>query len=709
MSLGTLRRRTEDGIAVIEIDNPPVNALAQPVRAGLLEAIVAADADAAVSAIVIHGAGRCFVAGADIREFDAPPRAPLLNDVLLRLEGCTRPVVAALHGAALGGGLELALASHYRCATADASLGLPEVKLGLLPGSGGTQRLPRLVGTAVALEMMLSGAPVSAARAQALGILDRLVDGPDGLGGGIRYARELVTQGAPPRRLRERPVDRTGLDPEFFSAQRARLAPQSSELLAPGYIIECVEAAVNQPFDAALALSRRRFEECRTSVAARSLRHLFFAERPGVPPGRAAALPVNSVAVIGSGTMGAGIAISLATSGHNVVLVDPDATARESGLARVAATIGSSAAKGHLNQADAAAAIGRVSGAGDLEAAAPADLVIEAVFESMAVKQDVFRGLDRICRPDTVLATNTSTLDIDTIGAATRRPEWVVGMHFFSPANIMRLVEIGKGRATGPTAIATALAVARRMGKLGIVVGNCFGFVGNRMLYAYGRENQLMLLEGASPTEVDAALKAFGMAMGPNAVGDLAGLDVGYRIRRERKNPPADPRYFRVADALVEAGRLGQKSGRGAFRYEPGSRQPLPDPEVEALIAAEAARLGVRRRRMSDHEIVERCIYALINEGARLLAEGISTSAGDIDAIWCNAYGFPRLRGGPMFHADTIGLRVVLAGIGRYAKEHGAHDWTPAPLLAELAGRGSTFAEWDRSRAAPQAPPEAGQ
>jgi 3-hydroxyacyl-CoA dehydrogenase len=705
MTAGEVRRTTEDGIAVVVIDNPPVNALAQPVRAAFLEAIVAADADPAVRAIVIHGVGRFFVAGADIREFDAPPCAPLLNDVLLRLEACSKPVVAALHGAALGGGLELALASHYRCATADTSLGLPEVKLGLLPGSGGTQRLPRLVGPAVALEMMLRGTPIGAARARTLGILDRLLEEPDAVGGAVRYARELVAAAAPPRRLRERSVERTGLDPGLFAAARARVAALSPRLPAPGFIIECVEAAVTQPFDAALALSRRLFEECRTSVASQSLRHLFFAERPRAPAGTpAAARAVRRVAVIGAGTMGSGIAVSLATSGHEVLLIEPQAAALEAGLKRLATTLEAAAAKGRLGATDAATAIGRVTGHGDLAAAAPADLVIEAVFESMAVKQDVFRALDRICRPDATLATNTSTLDVDAIAAATGRPASVIGMHFFSPAHVMRLVEIVKGRATGPETIATALAVTRRMGKLGVVVGNCFGFVGNRMLYAYGRENQLLLLEGASPADIDAALRSFGMAMGPNAVGDLAGLDVGYRVRRERKDLPDDPRYYRVADALVEAGRLGQKTGRGAFRYQPGSREPLPDPEVEALIATEAARLGATRRRIGAAEIVARCVDALINEGARLLGEGIAASAADIDAIWCNGYGFPRERGGPMFHADTIGLEAVLAAIERHAQEQGPRDWTPAPLLAELARRHSSFAEWDRNQAAARDP-----
>ena len=406
------------------------------------------------------------------------------------------------------------------------------------------------------------------------------------------------------------------------------------------------------------------------------------------------------MAVIGAGTMGSGIAVSLATSGHSVVLIDQDPAVVQAGLGRATTTIESSAQKGRINGADAAAAIARISGTHELAAVAPADLVIEAVFESMSVKQEVFQTLDRLCRDDTILATNTSTLDVDAIAASTSRPQQVVGMHFFSPANVMRLVEIVRGRTSGPEVVATAMAVTRRMGKVGVVVGNCFGFVGNRMLYAYGRENQLMLLEGASPSQIDAALKSFGMAMGPNAVGDLAGLDVGYRVRRERKDGSADPRYYRVADLLVEAGRLGQKSGRGAFRYEQGSRSPLPDPEVEALIAAESARLGIRRRTIADEEIVDRCIYALVNEGAAILGERIAASAADVDVIWCNGYGFPRRRGGPMFHADTVGLAKVLTGIKRISGEQGAQFWTPAPLLVELAARGSSFAEWDQGQLA---------
>jgi 3-hydroxyacyl-CoA dehydrogenase len=416
----------------------------------------------------------------------------------------------------------------------------------------------------------------------------------------------------------------------------------------------------------------------------------------------AAPHPVEQVAVLGAGTMGAGIAISLATAGYRVTLIDPKPAAREAGLGRVRSIIEAAATKGRLTTEAAAAALGRVADAGELERVRGAELVIEAVFENMQVKQDVFRALDALADPGTVLATNTSTLDVDAIAGVTARPAAVLGMHFFSPANIMRLVEIVRGRATSAAALATALAVTERMGKLGIVVGNCFGFVGNRMLYAYGRESQLMLLEGASPAEIDAALREFGMAMGPNAVGDLAGLDVGYSVRRERKDRPDDPRWYRVFDVLVEAGRLGQKNGRGVYRYEPGSREPLPDPEVDALIAAEAARLGVARRPIGREEIVGRCVHALINEGAALLGEGIAASAADIDAIWCNGYGFPRARGGPMAYADRIGLPRVLATVEGYARTQGERWWRPAPLLVALARSNASFGAWRRPQAAPE-------
>jgi 3-hydroxyacyl-CoA dehydrogenase len=680
-----------EGVAVIVIDHAPVNALAQPVRASLLAAVEAAQADPAVRAMVIHGAGRHFVAGADIHEFDQEPRAPLLNDVLLRIEAATKPVIAALHGAVLGGGLELALACHYRVAAPDLSLGLPEIRLGLIPGSGGTQRLPRLIGAAPALERMLSGDSIDLGRALALGIVDA-EGGGDVLEFACRFAREVEPADLPGRRLCNRAVPGGCPDPAWVARETAAAKRKFPGVESVDAIVESVTAACTEPFAEALSRSRRRFEECRLSEASRGLRHLFFAERE--PPSAAAPREVRTVGVVGSGTMGAGIAANLATAGFAVTLVDSDERALAAGMERVRGVLGASVEKGRLDAAAAAAAGARIRTARGIQALAEADLVIEAVFESLAVKREVFAQLGACAAPGAVLATNTSTLDIDAIAHAAGRPGDVVGMHFFSPAHIMRLVEIVRGRATRAPVIATARLVARRMGKLGIVVGNCFGFVGNRMLYAYGRENQLLLLEGASPAQIDAALEGFGMAMGPNAVGDLAGLDVGYRVRRERKDLPADPCYYRVADLLVEAGRLGQKTGRGAYSYPDGARRRVPDPEVEAMIAAEAQRLRIERRAISDEEICRRCLFALINEGARLLGEGIAAVSGDIDAIWCNGYGFPRFRGGPMFYADSLGLAAVRDGVLQYAQTLGTEYWTPAPLLETLGRSGGTFQTW---------------
>lgn len=683
---------------MLSIEHPPVNALAQPVRVALLEAVIAAEADSTVSALVIQGLGRHFVAGADIREFDLDPKAPLLNDVLLRIEACAKPVVAAIHGSALGGGFELALACHYRIASTDASFGMPEIRLGLLPGSGGTQRLPRLVGAAPALSIMLSGDSFGVGRAVELGIVDRVVE-PSGLAAAaLDFAAQRAALGTAPRRLRDLKVPGGSLDSSATAKERAAALRKFPGVRSVDAIIECIEAASNQEFDAGLALSRRRFEECRKSDASRALRHLFFAERDSRPG--AEAREVREVGVLGAGTMGAGIAISLATAGYRVTLVDTNEAALSKGIDRLTSTLRAAAEKGRMDAPTAEAAIARVRPAATLEGLAGADLVIEAVFESLSVKRDVFAQLGRICRPGAVLASNTSTLDMDAIAEASGLPAEVVGMHFFSPANIMRLVEIVRGAKSAPDVIATAQAVTRRMGKLGVVVGNCFGFVGNRMLYAYGRENQFLMLEGAAPAQVDAALEAFGMAMGPNAVGDLAGLDVGYRVRRERKDLPDDPRYYRVADLLVESGRLGQKTGRGAYTYPQGSRRPERDAEVEAMIVAESTRLGIARRAISDDEIRERCLFALINEGALLLEHGIAASPGDIDAIWCNGYGFPRYRGGPMCYADALGVPVVLAGVRRFADALGAGYWKPAPLLESIAAAGDTFQGWAGRRAA---------
>ena len=685
----SIRIRDEGGIGVVEIDHPPVNALARPVRAALLEAVDRLATDPAVRAIVFHGCGRHFIAGADVREFDDPPAEPYLPELLNRIEALDKPVIAALHGTTLGGGAELALACHYRCATADLSFGFPEIKLGLLPGAGGTVRLPRLIGIRRSLELMTSGTPVGYPAARELGLVDHALPG-DALAGALAFARASVAAGTAPRRTTDLAMPAPE-SPTVFAEARAALAAAARRVPASEAIIAAVEAAVALPWREALAVARERFDACRRSTESRALRHLFFAERVPAPVGTPH--PVATLGVVGAGTMGSGIAIAAATAGLEVTLVDAQEAALAAGLERVARHFGDAHRKGRIDAAAAAAATARVRGATTLAALAAVDLVIEAVFESLEVKRAVFVELGRLCRRDAVLATNTSTLDVDAIAAASGRAGDVVGMHFFSPAHVMRLLEIVRGRDTAPTVLATAFALGKRLGKLGVVVGNGFGFVGNRMLYAYGREKELMMLEGATPAEVDRALEAFGMAMGPNAVGDLAGLDVGYAVRRGWRDRPDDPRFYRVSDLLVEHGRLGQKNGRGFYRYEPGARRGTPDPEVDALIRAEAARLGIARRTVGADEIVERCTLALIDEGFRLLEEGIAARASDIDLVWCHGYGFPRERGGPMCYADTLGLERVLERIRSYAATCGPRYWTPAAGLERLAHDGGRLAD----------------
>jgi 3-hydroxyacyl-CoA dehydrogenase len=685
-----LRIERAGEIAVVAIDNPPVNALSLAVRQGLLAAILELDADASARAIVLHGAGRLFVAGADVREFDQPPASPLLPELLDRLEACGKPVIAALHGAVLGGGAELALACHYRCGTADLRLGFPEVKLGLIPGAGGTLRLPRLVGVKSALDLMTSGEPVGLGTASALGLIDIIIE-REPLEGAVAYARDLLAAGANVRRVRDRPVPQAaGASTAFFQAYRASLPRALRKTMAAEHIVQAVESTVTLPFDAAAARTRELFEACRASTESKALRHLFFAERPARP---AASLvrPVASVGVVGAGTMGCGIALAFAQAGIEVTVFDANTSALASGLERLRTMLDSAVQKGRLSDEAAVQAHSRLRPGGSLNDLGRADLIVEAVFESMAVKEQVFRELGAICKPEALLATNTSTLDIDIIANASGRAPNVVGMHFFSPAHVMRLVEVVRGSASAPDSVATAIAVTQRIGKIGVTVGNCFGFAGNRMLQPYGREKESMLLEGATPEQIDRALEQFGMAMGPNAVGDLAGLDIGASARREWKHRPDDARYYRISDLLVERGRLGQKSGRGFYRYEGQDRRPLPDPEVTELIHAEARRLGVPQREIADREIVERCVFALVNEGAHILEEGVAQRAADLDVIWCNGYGFPRTRGGPMFYADTVGLRYVLESIERYGREHGERYWAAAPLLARLAREGGRF------------------
>ena len=677
-------------VSVITIDNPPVNALSLAVRQELMAQFERAESDATTASIVLMCAGRTFIAGADIREFDLPSREPHLPDVVARIEASRKPVLAAVHGTALGGGLEVAMGCHYRLADRESSLGLPEVKLGLLPGATGTQRLPRLVGTECALDMMLSGEPVSAERALKAGLVDK-VTRAELLPAALSYAQEISRLG--PRRVRDLPVPPA--DPALFEAARQRIKEKARGLLSPERIIRCVELATRSDFDTGSAAERRFFQECKESPQSDGLRHAFFAERsaakvPGISR-ETTVRRIKSVAIIGAGTMGSGIACNCLTAGLVVYLLDKDDASLVRGTATVQKLLDGGVARGKMDSAEMQGCLQRFHASGDFNDIGDVDLVIEAVFESMAIKKKVFATLDQVCRAGAILATNTSTLDVDEIASATSRPQDVLGLHFFSPAHVMRLLEIVRGENTSAEVVATALNLAQSLGKVGVVVGNCFGFVGNRMLYSYGRENQLLLLEGAAPEYIDRVLYEWGMAMGPNAVGDLAGLDVGYKVRQERKDLPDDPRFYRVADMLAELGRFGQKTGKGIYRYEPGSRKPLPDPEVTRLIRNEAKRLGIEQRQISENEIIERCVYGLITEGARILEDGISHRASDIDVVWINGYGFPRHRGGPLHYADTIGVKNVYDSVCLFQERFGPMYWKPPELLRQLATENGLF------------------
>lgn len=689
----SLARRDE--IAVITVDNPPVNALSHAVRSGLMEQLDAAEADDAVRAVVLQCAGRTFIAGADITEFGKPPEPPDLRALLARLDAFPKLTVAAIHGTALGGGFETALSAHYRIAYELAQVGLPESKLGLLPGAGGTQRLPRLVGAEKALDMMISGDPIEAGGAEALGAVDRVTDAADLEQAALEYARELLAADAPLRRTSELPAPEA---PEgFFDEYRQRITRRTRGYEAPERIVKCVEAAVERSFEEGMKIERDLFVECLESTQSAAMRHLFFAERavskvPGIDKSTNRR-SIDSVGVVGAGTMGSGIALACLNAGLPVVLLDSDEEGLARGRANIEKLLQTQIDKGRITEVERDARLARLATERDYSVLALSDLVIEAVFENMAVKEEVFAALDDTCREGAILATNTSTLQIDRIAAATKRPGDVIGLHFFSPANVMRLLEIVRGKETSKEVIASSLAFAKRIGKIGVVVGNCFGFVGNRMLYGYGRENQLLLLEGAAPEYIDKTLTDWGMAMGPNAVGDLAGLDVGYKVREERDDLPDDPRYYRIADMLAEQGRYGQKTGKGIYRYESGSRKPIPDPEVQSMIEAESKRLGIERREIEPEEIVQRCIYALIVEGAKILEEGIALRSGDIDVIWANGYGFPRYRGGPMFYADTVGAKEVYETVQRFAEELSAEYWEPPALLKKLAEEDGDFAD----------------
>ena len=693
MSPVTIKYRGE--IAIVTVDNPPVNALSQAVREGLINTVVQVNTESEIKAIILICSGRTFIAGADIREFNRPPKPPHLPDVVAAIEASTKLFITAIHGSALGGGLEVALGCHYRVARADASVGFPEVNLGLIPGSTGTQRLPRVAGVQVALDMMVSGKPVRATKAKNSGVIDEVVEEGDLLNAAMVYARKLIDEGAPLRRVRDLTVDPVG--PEFFDDFRKTIAKKTRGLIAPEQIIRCVEASLSIPFDEAVAQERKSFLACRESEQSAALRHVFFAERnvakvPELKKG-IQGRKIETLAVIGAGTMGAGIAYSGLAAGMKVVLLDNDAAGLERGQKTIEGLFEGGVARGRVSEQGVADGLARLKMTRSYPDIADVDLVIEAVFENMAIKKEVFTRLDEVIQPSAILATNTSTLDINEIASATRRPNDVIGLHFFSPAHVMRLIEIVRGAETSQDVIATSLSFAKRLRKMGVVVGNCFGFVGNRMLYSYGRESQLLLLEGAPPEYIDKVLTDFGMAMGPHAVGDLAGLDVGYKVRRERSDLPDDPCFYRIADVLSEMGRFGQKTGKGMYLYEGGSRVPIPDPEIQALIQGEAEALGVEQRTISEAEIVERCIYGLIVEGARIIEEGIVYRSSDIDLVWINGYGFPRFRGGPMFYADRIGVDKVYATVCNFCERFSSMYWDPPKLLQELAEQDGRFSE----------------
>jgi len=700
-SADVVTRELRGKVLLVTIDHAPVNALSADVRRGLLAAVEAADADSAVEAVLIVGAGRNFIAGADIREFGKPPVPPLLPDVCNRIEACAKPVVAAIHGAALGGGLEVALAAHYRIAVDGAKLGLPEVQLGLLPGAGGTQRTPRLIGAQAALDLILSGRHASAKEALALGLIDRLGASGDILAEGLAYVHELLAANAPVRRTR----DAGGLSDRAASlaavaAARTETAKKSRGLFSPLKIVEAVEAAIEQPFEEGLRIERKLFLECLDSPQRAGLIHAFFAEREVLKaPETRDAKPraLDSIGVVGGGTMGAGIAVAVLDAGLPVTMIERDDASLARGRAHIEKVYDGLIAKGRLTAEKKAAIMTRWSGSTSYDALAQADLVIEAVFEDLDVKKAVFAELDRVCKPGALLATNTSYLDIDAIAASIARPADVIGLHFFSPANIMKLLEVVVPKQVSADGVATAFELAKKLRKTPVRAGVCDGFIGNRVLAVYRAAADALMEDGASPYQIDAAVRAFGFPMGPFQVVDLAGGDIGWAARKRRaatRNPHA--RYVQIADRLCERGWFGQKTGRGFYLYPEGSRSGTPDAEVEAIIDAERQRAGITPRTFSDDEIMRRYMAAMINEGANVVHERIALRPLDVDVTFLYGYGFPRYRGGPMKYADMVGLPKILADIREFAKQDPLF-WKPSPLLVELVERGEDFASLNKA------------
>jgi 3-hydroxyacyl-CoA dehydrogenase len=686
----------KDGVAVVTLENPPVNGLGQALRAAIVAAVDAAQSDPAVKAIVLIGAGRMFSGGADIREFNTPKATaePTLHTVIRVVESSAKPVVAAIAGHCMGGGLELSLACHYRVASPDAQLGLPEVKIGLLPGAGGTQRLPRAVGVETALNMIVSGNAVPAAQLKDTALVDRIVEG-NLLAGAVAFAAEIANKRPLPR-VRDRPAIEPNAE-AFFQFARNTVGAVAKSFPAPLKCVDAVAAAVSKPFDEGLKYERELFLQLIQSPESRALRHAFFGERaaskiPDVPadtPTRG----IESVAVIGAGTMGGGIAMNFLNAGIPVTILEMKQEALDRGVATLRKNYEASVKRGKLTPDKLEQRMKLLKPTLSYDDLRSADLLVEAVFEEMGVKETVFRKLDEVAKPGAILATNTSTLDVNRIAAATKRPQDVVGMHFFSPANVMKLLEVVRGAKTAKDVLATVMQVAKRIRKTAVVSGVCDGFIGNRMVEQYLRQALFLLVEGASPQQVDRAMETFGMAMGPFRMSDLAGNDIGWAIRKRRYVEKPDVAYSRVADRLCEQGRFGQKTGAGWYRYETGRRDAIPDPKVDEIIAAYRKEKGITPRKIDDAEIVERCVYALVNEGARILEEGIAARASDIDMVYLTGYGFPLHRGGPMLYADMVGPYNVVRSMRRFAANPHADSpfWKPAPLLAKLAEEGRNF------------------
>ncbi len=688
---------TKDGdIGIITVNNPPVNALSHHVRQGLLESFIKANTDDTIATVLICD-GRTFIAGADITEFGKPLQAPSFLGTMEVIENLQKPSVAAIHGTALGGGLETALCCHYRVAVPSARVGLPEVALGLLPGGGGTQRLPRLIGPEAALQAITSGVPMAANQAQKVGVIDAVVDEGNLLEGAKAFARALVADGAPLKKVRDLSDKVTGVDLAIFDAARTQASKERRGFEAPQRCIDCVEAACTLPFDEGLAKEQELFRQVLTSNQSAAQRHIFFAERAAAKvndmPKDTKPLAIKKVGIIGAGTMGGGIAMNFVNAGIPVTILETSQEFLDKGLAVVRGNYERSAKKGRFTAEQVEQRMGLLTPTLDYAAIGDVDMVIEAVFENMDIKKEVFAKLDAATKPECILASNTSTLDVNAIASVTKRPEKVIGTHFFSPANVMRLLEIVRGEKTSFETLATAQAVAKAINKIGVVVGVCDGFVGNRMLHYYGGQAEFMLEEGCLPHNIDDAIYDLGLAMGPLSMGDLAGLDVSWRIRQGRGLPerlPEGARYCGIPDLICERGRFGQKTGAGYYKYEKGDRTRYPDPEIEALIVNYSKAKGIQRRDISREEIVERSMYALINEGARILEEGIAQRASDIDVIYVYGYGFPAYLGGPMFYADTIGLDKVYKRVCEFSEQDPA-SWQPAPLLKKLAKEGGRF------------------